>query len=594
MMGFWLIGASYLAAAAVLRVHDRNENREMMTDAENADERDVKDASRTEPVLHGSKTASVGPSGEVSMEMQRDVGQHGDSSAVMTSATLTDRSRVPATCGEGHVASKCREYGKLDDDCCAKPTAATCADGYHLTRALYGCGKWWIRYSGYYLTCCKRPVNGGWGKYGSCSVTCGVGRKFRFCNKPVAANGGKECEGEKAEECTNEPCEDIVCQVKKGDEIVIENQFPGSYMLERNVDPKFTSDDERIIQEAAVWKILDEERLGGKCVSYQEAIVIENQYGGDEAGRFLLVRDASASNPKFTTARAKIQNLAAVWKIMNLTMGGDGCVSYGDEIVIQNQYQSDTAVHVMLESANADPAFTTDVTEEINKNAAVWKILDKHRTAPVCSHRVHGVWGKFSPCSVTCGVGEQTRKCDSPVPANGGKDCTGDETQECTAKDPCPVNGAWAEWSACTAKCGDGDRTRKCDSPKPANGGTKCEGDSSEKCTKKPCGGKGEHQEKGHTTTPAGEEEKEGEEAHTAESRSRESTEQAGGSNFIRYIILGVLLLVVIGGVVAFFLIRKSRAGTDAQDSGDDDDDEDRAGEQDGGEWGQGYDYAAY
>ncbi|XP_078588098.1 uncharacterized protein LOC144869084 isoform X2 [Branchiostoma floridae x Branchiostoma japonicum] len=59
---------------------------------------------------------------------------------------------------------------------------------------------------------------------------------------------------------------------------------------------------------------------------------------------------------------------------------------------------------------------------------------------------VDGGWSDWSPwstCSVTCGVGEQTRDrtCTNPAPANGGADCDGptQETQACDTGVSCPV-----------------------------------------------------------------------------------------------------------------------------------------------------------
>ena len=43
-----------------------------------------------------------------------------------------------------------------------------------------------------------------------------------------------------------------------------------------------------------------------------------------------------------------------------------------------------------------------------------------------------GSWADWSQCSQICGGGTETRRrlCDSPAPAQGGKDCQGDQHQE--------------------------------------------------------------------------------------------------------------------------------------------------------------------
>ena len=53
-----------------------------------------------------------------------------------------------------------------------------------------------------------------------------------------------------------------------------------------------------------------------------------------------------------------------------------------------------------------------------------------------------GEWGEWSKCTKSCNFGMQSRsrKCDSPAPAHGGKDCQGpaQETRKCNEDIACP------------------------------------------------------------------------------------------------------------------------------------------------------------
>jgi len=93
-------------------------------------------------------------------------------------------------------------------------------------------------------------------------------------------------------------------------------------------------------------------------------------------------------------------------------------------------------------------------------------------------------WSDWTQCTVTCGGGEslRSRQCTNPAPEFGGKDCSSlgssSETVKCKS-DPCPVNGGyspWQEWSPCSVTCGSGEqnRMRICNNPAPSNGGGDC------------------------------------------------------------------------------------------------------------------------
>ena len=59
-----------------------------------------------------------------------------------------------------------------------------------------------------------------------------------------------------------------------------------------------------------------------------------------------------------------------------------------------------------------------------------------------------------------------------------------------------PVDGNWSEWvdaTPCSKTCGGGERRRerKCNKPAPANGGKQCQGDNKKivDCNSQPCTG---------------------------------------------------------------------------------------------------------
>ncbi|KAL5267997.1 hypothetical protein ACHWQZ_G004894 [Mnemiopsis leidyi] len=101
-----------------------------------------------------------------------------------------------------------------------------------------------------------------------------------------------------------------------------------------------------------------------------------------------------------------------------------------------------------IEGCNgADVSFTKE--KQVKKCRRIERKLNKcGYTCPL--PQVDGGWsafGAWSPCSKSCGDGDQTRSrsCNNPAPANGGAQCEGDDTEsrscnqgQCTG--PCEGN----------------------------------------------------------------------------------------------------------------------------------------------------------
>ncbi|XP_027560313.1 hemicentin-1 isoform X2 [Neopelma chrysocephalum] len=125
--------------------------------------------------------------------------------------------------------------------------------------------------------------------------------------------------------------------------------------------------------------------------------------------------------------------------------------------------------------------------------------MDFCNSDPCPIHGNWGPWGSWGSCSRTCGGGQarRHRSCDNPRPASGGRGCAGPDlqSQRC-GTDLCPVDGNWGHWqpwSPCSASCGGGEqsRVRLCSSPAPSNRGRPCPGDSSQisRCNTQACPG---------------------------------------------------------------------------------------------------------
>jgi len=94
-------------------------------------------------------------------------------------------------------------------------------------------------------------------------------------------------------------------------------------------------------------------------------------------------------------------------------------------------------------------------------------------------------WGVWGPCGATCGEGRQQRTIEYEA-VNGGENCTGPATRECTSAVPCPIDCKWSQWSPCSKTCGNGNQVRAVEIPA-QHGGRKCTGPANKACNLKPC-----------------------------------------------------------------------------------------------------------
>ncbi|XP_014673793.1 PREDICTED: uncharacterized protein LOC106814045 [Priapulus caudatus] len=88
-------------------------------------------------------------------------------------------------------------------------------------------------------------------------------------------------------------------------------------------------------------------------------------------------------------------------------------------------------------------------------------------------------WSEWSACSASCNGGIRSRHASRCVTTQS---CQGSNRQyaECSPQQ-CTVDGQWTDWSSwsnCTADCGEGRavRSRQCADPSPAHWGRPCEG----------------------------------------------------------------------------------------------------------------------
>ncbi|XP_067022317.1 A disintegrin and metalloproteinase with thrombospondin motifs adt-1-like isoform X6 [Acropora muricata] len=405
------------------------------------------------------------------------------------------------------------------------------------------------------LTQNKCPVNGNWsewGEYSLCSVSCGGGvqARYRECDNPLPAYGGKDCVGESEE---IRPCNQFPCPVDGG----WASWKPwstcpvtcGGGVQSRSrtcTKPPPTHGGEDCQGDGLMTRSCNENPcpVNGKWSEWGPFTSCTVLCGGGTRSRSRTCTNPPAAfgGKECVGNSQDVQSCNefpcqipggltswGVWSVCSASCGSGtkkrlrSCTNpppaNGGEDCIERREE--------FQSCNEEPC-------PVNGNWTLWGLWNKcsktcgggtqgrsrtctnpppahggaQCTGPSSESRLcnqnpcpvdgrWSLWKPWGPCSLTCagGVQRRTRTCNNPPPKYGGKNCEGNalQTQSCN-RAPCPVDGNWAEWRPwrpCSVTCGGGsqDRTRACANPRPAFGGANCEGKSKEyrQCNRNPC-----------------------------------------------------------------------------------------------------------
>ncbi|PFX32412.1 Hemicentin-1 [Stylophora pistillata] len=285
------------------------------------------------------------------------------------------------------------------------------------------------------------PVHGNWsdwGEWSNCTVSCGGGEQTRYrdCDNPPPAYGGRECLGVSEE---TRPCNELPCAVDGG------------------------------WTEWKPWEICPVTCGGGIQNRYRTCTDPPPAHGGkDCSGEGVLTRPCNEEPCPVHGNWARWED----WRQCSVSCGGG------------TQIRSRTCT-------NPPPQFG-------GRNCSGESQNERSCNEQRCP--IHGNWARWEDwrqCSVSCGGGTQirSRTCTNPPPQFGGRNCSGESQNERSCNEQrCPIDGnwnGWGDWEVCSVTCGGGiqSRTRTCTNPWPRFEGRDCNGEEFEErpCNDNPC-----------------------------------------------------------------------------------------------------------
>nr|CAJ65510.3 HyTSR1 protein [Hydra vulgaris] len=333
------------------------------------------------------------------------------------------------------------------------------------------------------------PVNGEvseWGAFGLCSTSCGVGEqtRFRTCTNPAPRHGGKDC--------TDPLVHTITCKIK-------DCPVNGGYTKWSDYSPCSktcgvgTQTRKRFCTDPAP-------AFGGlACVGPDVDTRTCEQKECPIDGQWSKWEDYDSCT---LTCGGGIQRARRTCNNPLPKFGGADCVGVSLDIRSCNNFPCPVNGGFSSWSAYGECTTTCGLGIQYRKRfcdspppnfggrPCVGPLFDARSCIPRDCPINGGLteWSDFSPCSHTCGVGNQvsTRTCTKPYPQHGGKPCEGELIYQKTCKlADCAVNGNWGLWGSftpCSQTCKGGlqRRSRQCNSPAPAFGGMNCPGSNFE------------------------------------------------------------------------------------------------------------------